>query len=355
MGVAREETGSFRQLRILTWHVHGSYLYYLSQVPHEFYVPVRPGRPEGYGGRAPGFPWPDNLTEVPSGRVKRMGFDCILYQSRRNYLVDQHEILSDRQRRLPKIYLEHDPPRENPTDTRHVFNDTAGLLVHVTHFNDLMWDSGEVPTSVIDHGVMVPDDASYDGELERGIAVVNGLGKRGRRLGVDVLARVREQIPIDLAGMESAEFGGLGEIGHFDLPRFESRYRFFFNPIRYTSLGLAVCEAMTIGMPILGLATTEMVSAVKNGVNGWVETDVEKLIGRMRELLDDPNEARRLGEGARSYARERFSIERFVADWREAFALAVGGERPRSTVRSAEAGLAGQAASASSLGERRAS
>ena len=24
------------RLRILTWHVHGNYLYYLTQVPHEF-------------------------------------------------------------------------------------------------------------------------------------------------------------------------------------------------------------------------------------------------------------------------------------------------------------------------------
>ena len=30
------------------------------------------------------------------------------------------------------------------------------------------------------------------------------------------------------------------------LARFESAYRFFFNPIRWTSLGLAVCEAFLI-------------------------------------------------------------------------------------------------------------
>ncbi len=37
-----------RPLRILTWHVHGSYLYYLVQSPHRFFLPVKPGRPEGY-------------------------------------------------------------------------------------------------------------------------------------------------------------------------------------------------------------------------------------------------------------------------------------------------------------------
>lgn len=34
-----------RPLRVLTWHIHGSYLYYLSQTPVEFYLPVKPDVP----------------------------------------------------------------------------------------------------------------------------------------------------------------------------------------------------------------------------------------------------------------------------------------------------------------------
>ena len=33
-----------RPLRVFTWHVHGNYLYYLSQANAEFYLPVKPGR-----------------------------------------------------------------------------------------------------------------------------------------------------------------------------------------------------------------------------------------------------------------------------------------------------------------------
>jgi len=313
-----------RPLRILTWHVHGNYLYYLSQVPHTFYLPVKEGRPEGYGGRLPGMPWPDNLCDVPAEEVKDLDLDVILYQSQKNYLEDQYEILSEDQRRLPRVHLEHDPPREQPTDTRHVVDDPNVLLVHVTHFNDLMWDSGRTPTRVVEHGVMVPPEVRYSGELERGLVVVNGLAGRGRRLGADVVARVREQVPLDLVGMGSEKAGGLGEVPHDRLPAFEARYRFFFNPIRYTSLGLAVCEAMMIGMPIVGLATTEMVTAVENGVSGYVHTDVRYLVERMHELLADPAEARRLGEGARRQARERFRIERFVDDWLDVFRLVTG-------------------------------
>lgn len=313
-----------RPLRILTWHVHGSYLYYLVQSPHEFYLPVKPGRPEGYGGRAGSFPWPDNVHDVPAEEVRNQEFDCVLFQSHKNYLEDQFEILSEAQQNLPRIYLEHDPPRQHPTDTRHSVDDPNVLLVHVTHFNDLMWDSGRTPTQVIEHGVTVPEGVQYTGELDRGVVVVNGLQSRGRRLGADVFARARSQVPLDLVGMQSAEAGGLGEIAHDRLAAFEARYRFFFNPIRYTSLGLAVCEAMMIGLPVIGLATTEMVTVVENGVSGYLNTDMEQLVACMQELLANPAEARRLGEGAQRHARERFNIYRFASDWNKAFGLVTG-------------------------------
>ena len=49
----------------------------------------------------------------------------------------------------------------------------------------------------------------------------------------------------------------------------------------------------------------------------------------MRALLDDPAEARRLGEGARRTALERFNIDRFARDWDEAFRLVTGAGSPR--------------------------
>jgi glycosyltransferase involved in cell wall biosynthesis len=314
-----------RTLRILTWHIHGSYLYYLVQSPHIFYLPVKPGRPEGYGGCPEGsFPWPENVFEVPSEAVPGLELDCILFQSQRNYRIDQYEILSEAQRKLPRIYLEHDPPREHPTDTRHPVDDPDVLLIHVTHFNNLMWDSGRTPTRVIEHGVIVPEEVRYTGEIERGLVVVNGLAARGRRLGADVFERVRDRVPVDLVGMQSEEMGGLGEVPHDQLPAFEAQYRFFFNPIRYTSLGLAVCEAMMVGMPVIGLATTEMVTTIENGVSGYVDTDINRLIDGMQDLLDNPEEARCLGEGARQHALERFNIQRFRSDWNQAFELVAG-------------------------------
>ncbi len=319
-----------RPLRILTWHVHGNYLWYLSRVPHELFLPVRAGRPEGYGGRGESFPWPSNVHEVAAEEVRRLPFDCVLTQSHRNWVHDREEILSPAQRALPAIHLEHDPPRQSPTDTRHPVDDPSVLLVHVTHFNELMWDSGRTPTRVVEHGVDVPDGVRYTGELERGVVVVNGLRRRGRRLGADVFERARRQVPLDLVGMLSEEAGGLGEIPPPQVPAFVSRYRLFFHPIRYTSLGLAACEAMMVGVPVVALATTEMATVVQNGVSGWTDTSVDRLVDWMRQLLADPDQARLLGEGARRTAKERFSIRRFARDWDAAFRDVAGHPRKRA-------------------------
>jgi hypothetical protein len=329
-----------RPLRVLTWHVHGNYLLYLTQARVDFYLPVREGVP-GYGGRGHTFPFGPNVHDVPAEAVRRLEFDCVLLQNRRNWERDQFEILSDAQRRLPRIYLEHDPPHGHPTDTRHWVDDPNTLLVHVTPFNALMWDCGPTPTRVIEHGVLVPEGVHYTGEIPRGIVVVNHLRQRGRLLGADVFERLRGRVPLDLVGMDAESLGGLGEVFPPALPAFEARYRFFFSPIRWTSLGLAILEAMTIGLPVVGLATTELVTAITNGVHGFLDTDPDRLLEPMRRLLADPAEAQRLGANARRLALDRFHIARFARDWEEAFRLVTGRQRLMGTPVRKEGALVG--------------
>ncbi|MCW2607258.1 MAG: hypothetical protein JWO60_1951 [Frankiales bacterium] len=308
-------------LKALTWHVHGSYLYYLSQVPVTWYLPVRrqDGKDvggEGYGGRTASFPWPDNVVEVEAADVADLDLDLVVTQHRTNWETDRHHLLGGRVHELPRVHVEHDPPNGWPNDALHPVQDEATTLVHVTPFNELMWDNGITPTRVVDHGVVVPDDVAWTGETEAAITVVNNLYRRGRRLGPDVFDDVAAQVPVDLAGMNGEAYGRwLGDILLPELHRRLPAYRCFFNPIRYTSMGLAVCEAMALGLPLVGLATTEMATAVQNGVNGYVETDRRKLAAHVRRLLDDHDEAAALSAGARTLARERFGIDRFVRDW----------------------------------------
>jgi glycosyltransferase involved in cell wall biosynthesis len=309
-----------RRLRILTWHVHGNYLYNLTQVPHDFWLATDAARSMHHSGRSGTLPWGSNVHEAPVEQLRDLPFDVVVFQSRHEWDEAQHRILGEAQRRLPRIYIEHDPPQQHPTDTRHWVADPNVLLVHVTPFNALMWDSGPTPTRVIEHGIKPLQQAHYSGHIERGVVVVNNLATRGRRLGLDVYREAAARVPLTLFGMDSTAAGGDGEVVNDRLPGVMAAHRFFFNPIRWTSLGLAIIEAMMVGVPIVGLATTELVTVIRNGENGFIDTRLDRLVDSMRALLADPGLARELGAAGQRTALERFGIERFVADWMAAFA-----------------------------------
>ncbi len=307
-----------RRLRVLTWHVHGNYLWYLSQVPHDLFLVTDAARSPGHAGRSGTLPWGENVHEVPVEAVASRPFDVVLYQSRNAWDDERHRLLSAAQRRLPRIYLEHDPPQQHPTDARHVVDDPGLLLVHVTPFNALMWDSGRTPTRVIEHGVKLLAPAHYDGHIASGLVVVNDLDRRGRRLGFDVYRAAAARVPLELVGMGSERCGGRGEVANSALPGEMAAHRFFFNPIRYTSLGLAVIEAMMVGAPVVALATTEIASVIRSGENGIADTRLDVLVDAMQRLLAAPGEAQALGAAGQRTARERFGIDRFVSDWNDA-------------------------------------
>ncbi len=308
-----------QRLKILIWHIHGSYLNTLGRIEHDWYLPTKPDRPEGYGGRGPTFDLPEYVREVPAEEVHKLDLDLIIFQTPKNYNEDQYEILSEEQRRLPAIYLEHNTPKPHATDTRHLIDNPAMLLVHVTHYNRLMWNNGITPTTVIEHSVAIDPQARYTGELARGITIINGLQKRPRIAGYDIFQQVQQQLPLDAVGMMTEEFGGLGDVPYRSLHRRIAEYRFLFSPIRYTSLPLAVIEAMTIGMPVIALATTELPTVIENGKSGYISCDLDELVRHMLRLLENLAEARELGEHARAVAEQRFGLQRFARDWNAAF------------------------------------
>ena len=60
---------TMRRLRILTWHVHGNYLWYLTAAKHDFFLPVAADGGDGYGGRGSTFPLGENVRDIPADEV----------------------------------------------------------------------------------------------------------------------------------------------------------------------------------------------------------------------------------------------------------------------------------------------
>jgi glycosyltransferase involved in cell wall biosynthesis len=247
-----------------------------------------------------------------------MEFDCILFQDRKQFAFDQWEILSAPQRRLPRIFIEHNAPEPHPTDSLHPLDDPEVTLVHVTQYNRLMWHNQVPKITVINHGIR-PSASVYTGEIAGGITVINHLFERGRKLGGDVFRQLQSEVPLHWIGMGEPLHGGLGEILHPELPEFISRYRFFFNPIRHTSLALSVLEAMMIGLPVVTLATTEYATLIRDGVNGFCSNDPDRLSRNMQNLIADPVLAREIGARGRKTVEKFYNIDRFVQSWTSVF------------------------------------
>jgi len=228
-------------------------------------------------------------------------------------------------------------PSRTRSPAAYPFTDPHGLLVHVTHYNQLMWNNGLTPTRVIEHSVAIDPEAVYKGTRPEGITVMNSMPRRGRKVGLDLFLEARRHIPIQLAGFENGGLAGLGDIPYPRLHHLVGEYRFLFSPCRYTSLPLAVVEALTIGMPVVALATTELPDVIENGVHGYLSNDLRVLIDGMQRLIDDPDHARELGANAKDLAVRRFGLARFARDWDAAFAQAIELARSSDELRGSSA------------------
>ena len=303
-------------MRILLWHVHGAWTTSFVHGDHDYVVPVLPDRgPDGVG-IARTYAWPaDRVSELPPAALRDEDFDVVVLQ-RPHELEHLAEAWLGRRpgADIPAVYVEHNAPQGRIAEMRHPAADREDLLlVHVTHFNALFWDAGSTPTRVVEHGIVDPGHR-YSGELPRGAVVINEARRRARVTGTDLLDRFAQAAPLDVFGMDAASIGGIEDLPQERLHSEMARRRVYLHPIRWTSLGRSLLEAMHLGMPVVALGTTEVHEAVPPEA-GVVSTKVDVLTDAMRRLVDDPDEAAERGRSARAVALERYGLERFLADW----------------------------------------
>ncbi|HET9656787.1 MAG TPA: glycosyltransferase [Kineosporiaceae bacterium] len=310
-------------MRILVWHVHGSWMTAFVQGAHEYLVPVVPGRGPDGRGLARTYPWPGTVREVSPQQLAAECIDVVVLQRMQELELVRRWTGCRPGVDLPALYVEHNTPRGDVADWRHPLADDDRIpLVHVTDFNAAMWENGRAPVRVIEHGV--PDPGyRWTGERTTLAVCVNEPVRRWRVAGMDLAARIAREVPIEVYGIGAAQLPGRIGTGlaavHEDLPQAQlhedlARHRAYLHPFRWTSLGLALVEAMMLGLPVLALASTAAPDAVTPGA-GLVSADVGELARLARRLVRDPELAAQLGRTGRRYAIERFGLPRFLADW----------------------------------------
>jgi glycosyltransferase involved in cell wall biosynthesis len=155
--------------------------------------------------------------------------------------------------------------------------------------------------------------------------VINEARRRWRVTGTDLLERFARAAPLDLFGIDAENAGtaarAVGDVPQGDLHGEMARRRVYLHPIRWTSLGLSLLEAMHLGMPVVALGTTEVHEAVPPEA-GVVSTKLHVLEEALRRLVADPEEARERGRAARAAALERYGLGRFLDEWDAVLAAA---------------------------------
>jgi hypothetical protein len=317
-------------MRVLLWHVHGSWTTSFVSGSHDYVLPLTAERGPDGRGRAQTWQWPASAREVPVEGLHGEPLDVVVLQ--RPHEVDLVERWTGRRVGvdLPAVYLEHNAPTGHAVSTRHPVLEDPRLhgvpVVHVTHFNAMAWDCGPARSLVVEHGIPDPG-ALYTGERESLAVVVNEPVRRWRVAGADLVLDLARQVPLEVYGMGT---DALVEVGRqhgtpaldgrvHDLPqdalhRTMAAHRGYFHPYRWTSLGLSLLEAMTIGLPALALATTEAPVAVPPEA-GVVSNEMPRLRETALRWLADPAEARERGQAAREHALARYGLKRFLDDW----------------------------------------
>lgn len=323
-------------LRVLVWHVHGSWTGAFVSGRHTCLLPVLPdGGPWGRGRC--GRDWPASAREVTPAGLPDAGVDVVVLQRPEEIGLCARWLGRRPGVDVPAVYVEHNAPPGHAARSRHPLADRADVpLVHVTDFNELMWDAGAAPTTTVPHGIPDPGHR-YTGELDRAVALVNEPVRRGRVTGSDLLPRFGAALGVDLFGIGTdgvrgadlgppagADVRGLGDLGHGDLHPRMARRRLYLHTARWTSLGLSLLEAMALGMPVVVPATTEAAVAVPPaaGVRG---TSVAGLVEGARELAADPGRAAAAGHAARAHVRAHFGLDAFLRRWDAVLAAAVAG------------------------------
>ena len=147
---------------------------------------------------------------------------------------------------------------------------------------------------------------------------------------VDVFGMGGEDLP-RATGLGPERLGVLGDLGRSELHGQLARRRVYLHPVRWTSLGLSLLEAMHLGMPVVALATTEAARAVPPEA-GVVSADVAALQRAAARLLADPEEAAHRGAAARRHALRHYGLGRFLADWDALLGRCAPAAQPAATV-----------------------
>ncbi len=186
----------------------------------------------------------------------------------------------------------------------------------------------EVIPNPVDVDLFSPGAASSTAAASRGLALsplrrVHGLdqavqayaGVEGTELTIIGIGpegdRIRESIRRVDAPVKLEE----RVVPHREIPDLLRRFDYFVAPARSATQGVAMCEAMACGLPVVATRVGGIPEYVRDGRDGFLVPPQrpEELRRAVLALTRDPDRARTMGREARQYMVQKCSVPKTVA------------------------------------------
>ncbi|MBD3305802.1 glycosyltransferase [candidate division KSB3 bacterium] len=104
-----------------------------------------------------------------------------------------------------------------------------------------------------------------------------------------------------------------GKVAHAELPTALLRANIFILPSHYEGHPKALLEAMSCGLPVIGTDVTGIRELIRHGEQGWLcRPDAQSIRAAIQHLVSQPLLRTRLGQHARKYVLEHFSLDKIV-------------------------------------------
>ncbi len=174
------------------------------------------------------------------------------------------------------------------------------------------WRLWNLPASRYIHHGMDVDEWPLTTGANHGVTVVQAYGTMHRACrNHEGVQQAERKVPVTWIGRDRT-------FGSFDAYREFLRHRtIFYSPSHASPNPRARTEAMLCGLAVVTTNTHDEDQYIQHGVNGFCSNDIDELVDILVYLQANPGIAREIGLRGRETARERFTTERFAAQWNQ--------------------------------------
>jgi glycosyltransferase involved in cell wall biosynthesis len=104
-----------------------------------------------------------------------------------------------------------------------------------------------------------------------------------------------------------------------ELVRFYNEAQIFINTSLISPIPMAVLESMSCGGLCISTATGAIPEIITNGHDGFITNNPQEMRHLLEYFLENPDKGDEVRKNARKTILEKFSLNRFIAEWNNIF------------------------------------